>query len=109
MPQRKHSIQGSKSCNQILLKFEELTCSACGVLQESVKQSDILVAHDFDVPAGTESHFAMLTNDSFWRLYHVDDLTVAEQTFELQISPDRYVWLDNSFPGTATFCHTSAA
>ena len=37
----------------------------------------------------------MLTNDSFWRLYHIDDLTVAEQTFQLQINPGRYVWLDD--------------
>lgn len=41
------------------------------------------------VSAGSESHFAVLTNDSFWRLYHIDDLTVAEQTFELQLNPDR--------------------
>ena len=46
--------------------------------------------------AGSESHFAVLTNDSFWRLYHIDDLTVAEQTFELQLSPDRYELSDLS-------------
>ncbi|KAL3148236.1 hypothetical protein ABBQ38_013707 [Trebouxia sp. C0009 RCD-2024] len=38
---------------------------------------------------GSESHFAILTSDSFWRMYHIDDLTVAEQTFKLQLSPDR--------------------
>lgn len=34
--------------------------------------------------AGSDEHFAILTNDSMWRIYHVADLSIPEQTFELQ-------------------------
>ena len=50
--------------------------------------------------AGSECHFAVLTNDGFWRLYHTDDLTVAEQTFELHMKPHRCA---------PPACHCSAA
>lgn len=59
------------------------------------------------VSAGSESHIAVLTNDNFWRVYHVDDLTVAEQTFELQLNPDRWDLSDNS-KASATASHFSA-
>ena len=58
--------------------------------------SSAILSLTVPVSAGSESHIAVLTNDSFWRLYHIDDLTVAEQTFELQLNPDRWDLSNNS-------------
>ena len=40
--------------------------------------------------AGSDLHFAVLTSDNCWRLYHADNLAEPEQTFELQTSTKRY-------------------
>lgn len=43
---------------------------------------------------GSDEHFAVLTDDNYWRLYCIDDLTVPEQTFELQTSIKRSLGLN---------------
>jgi hypothetical protein len=35
--------------------------------------------------AGSSVHLALLTSDDTWRLYHVADLALPEQRFELQL------------------------
>lgn len=34
---------------------------------------------------GSARHFSVLTSDNTWRLYCLDNLQIAEQTFELQL------------------------
>ncbi len=46
--------------------------------------------------AGSDLHFAVLTTDNCWRLYHADKLAEPEQTFELQTSTKRYTTSANA-------------
>ena len=39
--------------------------------------------------AGSVKHFSVLSSDNTFRLYCLDDLTIAEQTFNLQLRRSR--------------------